>query len=145
MINVRLGSLTYFGRRLSFLLRSSTVSNGRCDGNRDSSSSSALSNDWQSSKYGFTPKQIGGSQGQSKPAINGLAAGGSGYIVGLLSVTKTANRQVTRQIPPREAAPIGLYLLRRTCWRSSRFALRNAASQNTSGWHAQRLGEGRGR
>src|SRR6476469_5770653 len=81
MTNVRLESLTYFGRRLSFLLRSSTVSNARCDGNRDSSSSSALSNDWQSSKYGFTPKQIGGNQGQSKPAINGLAAGGSGYIV----------------------------------------------------------------
>ena len=40
-----------------------------------------------------------------------------------LSVTETANRQVTRQIPPREAAPIGLYLLRKTCWRSSRFAL----------------------
>src|SRR6476620_2002252 len=91
MINVRLGSLTYFGRRLSFLLRSSTVSNGRCDGNRDSSSSSALSNDWQSSKYGFTPKQIGGNQGQSKPAINGLAAGGSGYIVASFSVSETAN------------------------------------------------------
>src|SRR6188472_302712 len=71
--------------------------------------------------------------------MSGLAAGGSGYIVGLLSVTKTANRQVTRQVPPREAAPIGLYLLRKTCWRSSRFALRSAGPQAMSGWHAQSL------
>src|SRR3954471_14783837 len=75
--------------------------------------------------------------------MSGLAAGGSGYIVGLLSVTKTANRQVTRQVPPREAAPIGLYLLRKTCWRSSRFARRTRHHVTRQGGTPRAVGDGR--